>query len=402
MSKPTAVVAFSGGLDTSFLVPFAREQYGIERIITCTVDTGGFGPEQRVEIEQRANEVGSDEHVFIEAETDLYNQILKYLIFGNATRDGYPMCVGSERYVQAEHAIRCAIDRGAQYLFHGSTGAGNDQYRFDSAIHVLGQGNVTGVAPVREHNKSREESTAYLRERGITVSDSTTQYSYNVGLWGVSIGGAETHSSTGLIPDEAWYSQVSATEPSEVRIEFQCGELAAVTCGDDSATGPVDCIKMLSKLGSAYGIGRHYYTGTSIPGKKGRLAYESPAADIIYAAHRCLEQITLSQAQIFAKKPLSDDFGRLVHEAKMYDPFFGDLKAFLTSTQKRVTGSVTVTLEPYRISHPRAESPNDLLGLKGAVYGEVSEFYTGKDAESAAKLNAFEQVLWRSVDTDND
>ncbi len=391
----TGVIAFSGGLDTSFLVPFAKDRYGIERIITCCVDTGGFSKVDRQKIADRAVEVGSDQHVFVAAEQEFYDDILKYMIFGNITRDGYPMCVGSERLVQARKAMEVALAEGGDYVFHGSTGAGNDQYRFDCVIHVLGQGRVKTVAPIREHNIGREQSAAFLREHGLSVP-SKSKYSYNVGLWGVSIGGEETHDSWSLIPEDVWYSQPQETGKCEIEINFEQGQPQRLTVADDVFEGPVAIIKSLTEIGNRYGIGRHYYTGTSIPGKKGRLAYESPAADILYAAHRCLEQITLSSSQIFGKQSLANDFGRLVHEAKMFDPYLEDLKAFLQSTQRRVTGRVSVALERGKIGHVRADSPHNLLTAEGARYGEVSEFYSGTDAEGAAKLHSFEQCVWKS------
>lgn len=395
MNNDTAVVAFSGGLDTSYLVPFTKEHYGIKRVITCAVDTGGFSEDERNKIAARAAEVGSDKHVHVNAEQEFHDEILKYMIFGNITRDGYPMCVGSERLVQARLALELALQENARYVFHGSTGAGNDQYRFDCVVHVLGQGKVEPVAPIREHNISREQSTAFLREKGIGVPDKA-KYSYNVGLWGVSIGGEETHESLGLIPEAAWYSQPADIPAAEVEIQFEEGTLSRLITAEGQITGPVEIIKALAKLGSQYAIGRHYYTGTSIPGKKGRLAYESPAADIIYAAHRCLEQITLSSAQVFGKQTPANDFGRLVHEAKMFDPYLDDLKALLISTQRRVTGRVLVGLDRGIIGPVRADSPHNLLTAAGARYGEVSEFYSGAQAEGAAKLHSFEQKIWRS------
>lgn len=397
----TGVVAFSGGLDTSFLVPFVREKYGIEKIITCAVDTGGFSDEEINRIAERSKEVGADEHVFISGEKLFYDEIIKYLIFGNVTRDGYPLCVGAERLIQAREAMHVCLEKQADTLIHGSTGAGNDQYRFDLVIHVLGgqqalrnNQTVEVLAPVREHNVKREFSQNYLKERGISVSDKSA-YSYNVGLWGVSIGGKETLVSDGLIPEDAWYTPLDESlGVQSLTLDFEKGELTGLTHGAHTVDNAVDIIRYLGDLGGRMGIGRHYHVGTSVPGKKGRLAYQSPAADIVYEAHRTLEKLTLTQKQIAFKKGVAEEFGRLIHEAEIFDPLFNDLKAFLESSQKRVTGSCTVHLNPGHIKAATATSPFDLLSVGDSEYGEFSDAYTGQDAAGSAKIRAYEQALY--------
>lgn len=397
----TAVVAFSGGLDTSFLVPFIREKYGFTHVITCSVDTGGFSAAETARIAARSKELGADEHIAIDACDAFYEEVLKYLIYGNVTRDGYPLCVGSERLVQAREALKLCRARGSQSLVHGCTGAGNDQYRFDLVIHVLGQKGPDGsnapiksIAPIREFNVARQTSQAYLRERGFTVPEKSA-YSYNVGLWGVSIGGKETLVSDGLIPEDAWYSQADPVlTEREFTLHFVEGEPVQLDHAGDVIRGPVGVIRALAGLAGALGVGRHYQVGTSIPGKKGRFAYESPAADVIYAAHRTLESLTLSQDQIFFKKIVADEFGRLIHEARFFDPLAEDMKAFLASTQKRVTGQARVKLLPGRIASVACKSPNDLLSVEGALYGERTDAYSGQDAAGASYLHSFEQILY--------
>ncbi len=401
----TGVVAFSGGLDTSFLVPFAREHYGVERLITCAVDTGGFDAAEKARIAARSKEVGADGHVLVDAAQAYYDEIIRFLIFGNVSRDGYPLCVGAERLIQAQECLKVARAEAAEFFFHGSTGAGNDQYRFDVAAQVLGQSIGDGsnaaiscIAPVREHGITRQRSTAFLKERGIEVKQKTTAYSYNVGLWGVSIGGKETLTSSGLVPDDVWHSRPDTkVPPTTIKIAFEKGELVGLSARDISLTDPVSIIRRLTEIGSAYSLGRHYHVGTSVPGKKGRLAYESPAADLLYEAHRTLEKHVLTQAQIAAKKPLAEEFGRLVHEARIFEPLLNDIKAFLQSSQARVTGAATVHLAPGRITAVTVESPYDLLGAAGATYGEVAEAYSGADAAGAAKLHGFEQALYASL-----
>lgn len=397
----TAVIAFSGGLDTSLLVPYVRDKYAIERVVTCSVDTGGFDPDEVLRIKKRAEELGADKHIHVDAAQQFYDEIIKYLIYGNVSRDGYPLCVGSERLIQARAALEVAKQEDASYLVHGSTGAGNDQYRFDLVAHVLGQtskasGNkpIEILAPVREYGIKRRESQAYLRERGISVPEST-DYSYNVGLWGVSIGGKETLVSDGLIPEKAWYSQKEASlEPVEVILHFEAGEISQLDSGAKTFTKPLEIIQELAKIGGRFGIGRHYHVGTSIPGKKGRLAYESPAADIIYAAHKTLESLTLTQNQIFFKKLIADELGKLIHEAMVFDPLLEDLKAYLVSSQNRVTGQCKMVLSHAGIESVAVRSPYDLLDVDGSQYGEYADGYSGKDAASAATLHAYEQMLY--------
>lgn len=395
----TAVVAFSGGLDTSFLVPFAKEKYGFSSIVTCTVNTGGFDADEQAKIEKRSKEVGADKHIFINAEEEFYESVLKYLIFGNVSRDGYPLSVGSERLIQAQKVVDVAQKLGCSTVLHGSTGAGNDQYRFDVAIQVYSKGKIRSIAPIREFSIARETSTQFLNSKGIAVPAKNTMYSYNAGLWGVSIGGAETHNSMGLIPESAWYSTGDASRKDEtLKVTYEKGILKELSCSVGSAKTPVEIIKLLTKIGNAFSIGRHYHVGTSVPGKKGRLAYESPAADIIYETHRTLEKITLTQAQISGKKALSEEYGKLIHEAKFFDPFKSDLEAFFASTQRRVTGVTEATLTHGYIKSAVADSPYNLLAIKGATYGETSDAYSGRDAEGASKLHGFEQLLYRTLD----
>jgi argininosuccinate synthase len=395
----TALIAFSGGLDTSFLVPYCREAYGVTNVVTCAVNTGGFSAKEADAIAARSKETGADKHFYLEAANDYYNQIIKYLIYGNVSRDGYPLCVSSERLIIAEKALGLCREVGASIFIHGSTGAGNDQYRFDVAAQVLGDGKIACKAPVREFGITREFSANYLRKRGVTVTEKTTSYSYNPGLWGVSIGGKETLVSDGLIPDEAWYSRPdAAAKESILMLSFTRGEVSQLEFAGEKLSEPVAIIRRIAEIGNAFGIGRHYHVGTSVPGKKGRLAYESPAADIIYEAHRTLEKLVLSQAQIAGKKPLAEAFGQLVHEAKMFDPYLVDLKAFLKSSQRRVTGTCRIILAPGIIKAVTAQSPFDLLAIKGSTYGEVSSAYTGADAAGSALLHGYEQRLYHWLD----
>lgn len=388
-----AVVAFSGGLDTSMLVPYMRENYGVKHITTCVIDTGSMTQKDKDHVAARAKEVKADEHVYVDATQIFYDDIIKYLIFGNVSRDGYPLCVGSERLIQARKIIEYARNNDVKLVANGCTGAGNDQYRFDLVAIVEGEG-ITSLAPVREHNIKREFSQDFLRKHQISVPEKS-RYSYNVGLWGVSIGGEETHTSQGLIPEDAWHSQ---PDPSlsglTLDITFEAGEPVKLSVDGKTTNGPIDVIREIARLGSSLGIGRHYHVGTSIPGKKGRIAYESPAADILYEAHRTLEKHVLPQSQIFMKQHIAQEFGRLVHEAYFLDPLLDDLRAFLSSSQKRVSGTCTVHLKPFRIESVTVNTPYDLLQVGGSVYGEFSNFYDARDAEGSSKLHSYEQFLY--------
>jgi argininosuccinate synthase len=394
----TALIAFSGGLDTSFLVRYCREKYAVDRVVTCTVNTGGFSPDDAAVIEARSKELGADAHIYREGAATYYETILKYLIFGNVSRDGYPLCVSSERLIIAAECLDACREIKADLFIHGSTGAGNDQYRFDVAAQVLGQGRVECRAPIREFGITRARATEYLTAQGIAVPARTTEYSYNPGLWGVSIGGKETLRSDGLIPESVWYSHPdNKLEEILCQLSFQQGELARLVVANESITNPIAIIQRLTQLGNSMRIGRHYHVGTSIPGKKGRLAYESPAADIIYEAHRTLEKSVLSQAQITGKKPLAEAFGTLIHEAKMFDPYVDDLKTFLGSTQRRVTGTCAVRLVRNAIASVIVTSDFDLLAARGSTYGEISSAYSGADAAGSALLHGYEQYLYRSI-----
>lgn len=399
MNKPqsdTAVVAFSGGLDTSMLVPYMRENYNLKKVITCVIDTGAMDKDIQKQVADRAKEVKSDEHVYIDASKAYYDEIIKYLIFGHVNRDGYPLCVGSERLIQARETIKFAQERGIKIVANGCTGAGNDQYRFDLVAHVLGD-NIQSIAPVREHNIKREFSQNFLKKHNISVPEKS-KYSYNAGLWGVSIGGEETHTSQGLIPEDAWYAQIDKNLTREViKITFDKGQPISLNIDGEKTNDPLNVIQKLAELGGKMGIGRHYHLGTSIPGKKGRIAYESPAADILYEAHRTLEKHVMTQAQIFFKQKIAHEFGRLIHEALFFDPLIDDLRAYMDHSQKRVSGECTICLAPHRIENVTVKTPFDLLEGAGSVYGEFSEFYDARDAEGSAKLHAYEQVLYHQI-----
>lgn len=391
MSESTAVVAFSGGLDTSFVVPFVREQYGVETVVTCTVDIGGLSEERLHMIAKRSREVGADKHVTIDGRREFYDQVIKYFIFGNVSRDGYPLCAQAGRLTQVSKCLELCRAEAAEFLVHGCTGTGSDQFRFDLVVSVLG-GGIKSLAPVRDLGITQEKKCEFLRERGIVVDDNW-ECSYKVSLWGNWIGGKKMHSASALLAEEDWLTKADPDIGSgTVELSFEQGEITSARSPWGNANDVIDILELIGHIGSKFGIGRHYHVDTGIPGRKGRFAYESPVADILYEAHRALERITLSESQISGKRAISEEFGRLVHGARYFDPYFDDLKAFLAHTQKRVTGDCLVHLGNGTIKAVTVKSPFDLLSAGGELVFNPSEGSRG-----ASLLHGLEQLLYRSL-----
>ncbi|GAB5537746.1 MAG: argininosuccinate synthase [Rubricoccaceae bacterium] len=391
-SSPIAL-AFSGGLDTSYCVPYLRETTGRE-VHTVTVDTGGFSPEERTEIEARANELGAASHTLIDARADLWTRVLSYLVKGNVLRGNvYPLCVGPERVVQAQALVEAARQLDAGTVAHGSTGAGNDQVRFDTAMRLL-SGGLDILAPIRQLGLSREDSTAYLTERGFEVEAKTTEYSINRGLWGTTIGGVETHRTDGVLPEAAWPDTVSPQDapdtPHQIEIQFEQGEPVAL---GGEALDPVELVERLNREGAAHGVGRGVHVGDTILGIKGRIGFEAPAALTLIAAHRELEKTILTQLQLVQKASLGDLYGRLLHEGLYFDPVMRDLEAFITSSQQRVTG--TATVEFYKGAHRvlGVTSPFSMFNTGVATYGEDNALWDGRDAEGFTRIYGLQALL---------
>ncbi|MFN3595849.1 MAG: argininosuccinate synthase [Rubricoccaceae bacterium] len=395
-SAPLAL-AFSGGLDTSFCVPFLRETIGAE-VHTVTVNTGGFSADELVAVEARAHALGAASHTTVDARERLFERVLQYLIKGNVLRGGvYPLCVGPERVVQAEALVDEATRLGARTIAHGSTGAGNDQVRFDTALRLLAERHIGAVeilAPIREHGLTREATTAYLRERNVPVEARTTAYSINRGLWGTTIGGRETHTPDGVLPEEAWPDTVSPAlapdTPLRLRIGFDAG---IPTSLDGEALAPVALIEALNETGARHGVGRGVHVGDTILGIKGRVAFEAPAALTLIAAHRELEKLVLTKWQAVQKAALGDFYGMLVHEGQFFDPVLRDVEAFLDSSQARVTGEVTLELFKGAFRVLGAASPYSLFDAGVARYGETNALWNGRDAEGFARIHGVPAFL---------
>lgn len=387
------VLAFSGGLDTSFCVPYLQETYDAP-VHTVTVDTGGVADDDRADIAARADELGATAHHFVDARQELYDAHLSYLIKGNVLRGGvYPLCVGPERIVQARGVADVAAEVGADTIAHGSTGAGNDQVRFDVALDIVGE-DLDILAPIRSLGLSREESTAFLEERGFSVPADTTDYSINRGLWGTTIGGKETLTSERPLPEEAYPDTVPPAEapdtPRELAITFEDGLPVAI---DGEAMAPVGLVEALNDIGGDHGVGRDIHVGDTILGIKGRIGFEAPAAQMLITAHRELEKVVLSKWQQVQKDQMGDFYGRLLHEGQYFDPVMRDVEAFLDSSQDVAAGDVTVKLFKGSVRVQGVSSPHSMFDAGTATYGEENALWDGRDAEGFTKLAAVPSLL---------
>lgn len=387
------VLAFSGGLDTSFCVPYLKETYG-EPVHTVTVDTGGLSASEREAVAEQARALGAEDHVTIDARRALYDDLLSYLIKGNVLRGGvYPLCVGPERVTQAQEVVRVAQRIGVRAVAHGSTGAGNDQVRFDTALRLLGE-DLEVLAPIRELGLSRQASADFLSERGFPVSAERAAYSINRGLWGTTIGGRETHTTRQPLPDEAYPDTVSPSDAPDVHqdltITFERGLPTAL---DGEALDPVTLLETLADVGGAHGVGRGIHVGDTILGIKGRVGFEAPAAALLIAAHRELEKVVLTQWQRYQKDHLADFYGMLLHEGQYFDPVMRDLEAFLDSSQEVVTGTVDVRLFKGGLQVLGCESPHSMFDTGVATYGEANALWNGRDAEGFTRIAPLQAYL---------
>ncbi|HNP64335.1 MAG TPA: argininosuccinate synthase [Woeseiaceae bacterium] len=380
------ILAFSGGLDTSFCVPWLKENLKRD-VITVCVDTGGIDAQAAAALQERALALGAIEHVLIDAKKDFFDTVIRFLIAGNVLRgQAYPLCVGAERGLQAERLAMIAKERGATTVAHGCTAAGNDQVRFEVALRTLNPG-LTVLAPVRDNNWIREEQLKYLEQHGLPKPAQGGSYSINRGLWGISIGGKETLTSHASIPESAWVlSSTAFSEPlpaSRHTLEFVGGIPVAL---DDEPLEPVALIEKLERLAGSYGIGRGIHLGDTILGTKGRVAFEAPAAITLITAHRELEKLVLSAQQSRIKESISAIYGDLVHEGKQLDLACDDIEALLLSSQRRVSGTVHFCLRPGHLFIEGTSSPHSLLAATKGVYGESAGEWTAEDAVGYARI----------------
>jgi len=389
------VLAYSGGLDTSFLVPWVGENTG-RPVITVTVDTGGIDAATASTLASRARALGSIEHHTIDARADYFEQVLRFLIMGNVRRGQlYPLCVGAERVMQAQTIALMARKLGTNTIAHGCTAAGNDQVRFEVALRTLAP-ELTVLAPVRDHAFQRKDELAYLEARKLPVPPWGAAYSVNRGLWGVTIGGKETLNSHGSIPDEAWVlSRDAFTKPQAPErhsISFEKGRPSAL---DGRRLDPVSLIEELEVIGAKFGIGRGIHLGDTIIGTKGRVAFEAPAAEALLTAHRELEKLVLTARQQRIKELVANPYGDLVHEGQLLDPVCRDIEALLVSSQERVSGDVHVLMRPGNLFVEGVDSPFSLLAASRGVYGEAAGEWTATDALGFSKIVSLTGVFHR-------
>jgi argininosuccinate synthase len=389
------LLAFSGGLDTSFCVPWLKDTYQ-RPVITVTVDTGGIDAAAAKSLAERAALLGALEHHLIDARAAYFNQVLKFLIMGNVRRGNvYPLCVGAERVLQAQTIAQMALKLKTKMVAHGCTAAGNDQVRFEVALRTLAP-ELEIIAPVRDRAFKRPEQLKYLNEHHLPVPPFGAAYSVNRGLWGVTIGGKETLTSEGSIPDDAWVLSKNAfahPRPAERHvIGFTRGVPDAL---DGERLSPVSVIERLEALGGPFGIGRGIHLGDTVIGTKGRVAFEAPAAEVLLTAHRELEKLVLTGKQARIKEMVAQPYGDLVHEGQHLDPVCRDIEALLASSQARVSGSVKVLLQQGSVFVEGVSSPYSLMAASKGVYGESAGEWTPADALGYSKMLALTGVFYQ-------
>lgn len=391
------VLGFSGGLDTSYCVKYLSEDKGYE-VHSIIVNTGGFSDLELKQIEAHAFKLGVKTHTTIDAVKGYYDRIIKYLIFGNVLKNNtYPLSVSAERLSQALHIAEHAKKLNADSVAHGSTGAGNDQVRFDMIFHIMIPG-IEIITPIRDLKLSREEEIAYLKDKAVDMNFEKAMYSINKGLWGTSVGGKETLSSKGMLPEEAWPTQVTKSGAEEVRIGFENGELKSVN--GNSFTHPVEAIQYLQTIAGPYGIGRDIHVGDTIIGIKGRVGFEAAAPMVILKAHHALEKHVLTKWQLQWKDQLAQFYGNWLHEGQILDPVMRDIEAFLENSQQNVTGDVFVQLMPYRFQVIGIESKYDLMSSKFGKYGEMNTGFTGDDVRGFSKIFGNQTSIYYQVKED--
>ena len=393
MSKKKVLLAFSGGLDTSFAVKYLSEDLGYE-VHTAIANTGGFSDAELEAIAKRSKDLGAASHATLDITDDYYQKCIRYMVAGNVLRNGtYPISVSSERTFQAIATIEYAKKIGADAIAHGSTGAGNDQVRFDLTFQILAPG-IEIITPTRDMTLTREYEIDYLRKHGIQADYKKMEYSINKGLWGTSIGGKETLHSEQTLPESAYPSQLTATEPEKMTIGFKEGEIDSVN--GKHYDNPVDAIREVERLGSRFAIGRDMHIGDTIIGIKGRVGFEAAAPILIIAAHKMLEKHTLTKWQQYWKDQVATWYGMFLHEAQYLEPVMRDIEKMLESSQRNVNGTVTIDLRPYSYTLVGVDSPYDLMKTDFCEYGEVNRAWTADDIKGFTKILANQMKIYHN------
>jgi argininosuccinate synthase len=393
------VLGFSGGLDTTYCAKYFTDDKGYE-VHSVIVNTGGFSEEELKKIEAHAYKLGVKTHTTIDAVKSYYDNIIKYLIFGNCLKNNtYPLSVSAERLSQALSIAEHTKKLNADAVAHGSTGAGNDQVRFDMIFNIMIPG-VEIITPIRDMKLSREEEITYLKSKGVEMNFEKSAYSINKGLWGTSVGGKETLNSKGMLPEAAWPTPVTKTGSEEVKLHFVQGELFGVN--DKTFTHPTEAIQYLQTIAGAYGVGRDIHVGDTIIGIKGRVGFEAAAPMVILKAHHALEKHVLTKWQLNWKDQLALFYGNWLHEGQIMDPVMRDIEAYFTNSQQNVTGDVFVQLNPYHFQVIGIESEFDLMSAKFGKYGEMNTGYTGDDVRGFSKIFGNQVSIFHKVNAAGD
>ena len=391
--KKKVVLAFSGGLDTSFAVKYLSEDLGYE-VHTAIANTGGFSDEELEAIAEKSKKLGAASHATLDVTEDYYNRSIKYMIAGNVLRNGtYPISVSSERIFQALATIDYAKKIGADAIAHGSTGAGNDQVRFDLTFQIMAP-EIEIITPTRDLTLTREYEIDYLKKHGYEADFKKMEYSINKGLWGTSVGGKETLKSEQTLPEEAYPSQVTQTEPETLKITFEKGEVVAVN--GKKFDNKVDAIREIEKIGSKFGIGRDMHIGDTIIGIKGRVGFEAAAPILIIAAHKMLEKHTLTKWQQYWKDQLGTWYGMFLHEAQYLEPVMRDIEKMLESSQRNVSGTVEITLRPLSYTLVGVDSPFDLMKTDFGEYGEINKAWTADDVKGFTRIMSIPMKIYHN------
>ncbi|MDO4461107.1 MAG: argininosuccinate synthase [Bacteroidia bacterium] len=392
------VLAYSGGLDTSFCVKYLSKDLGLE-VHTAIANTGGFTAEQLKDIEEKAYELGVKSHTTLDVTDSYYTRCIRYMVYGNILRNNtYPISVSSERMFQALAIVNYAREIGAKHIAHGSTGAGNDQVRFDLTFQILAP-EINIITPTRDLKLSRQYEIDYLKNEGIVRDWTKMEYSINKGLWGTSIGGKETLTTRQTLPEEAYPSHVTAKEESRlVKLTFEKGEIAAID--DKKYDNKVKAIQDLEEIGCQYAVGRGMHLGDTIIGIKGRVGFEAAAPMMILSAHHTLEKHTLTKWQTYWKDQVANWYGMLLHEAQYLEPVMRDIEAMLETSQRNVSGDVFIRLYPYRFVVEGVETSHDLMNSGFADYGEDNRAFTADDVKGFTKILGNSLKIYNKVNPD--
>ena len=394
--KKKVVLAFSGGLDTSFCAVYLSKDRDLE-VHALLVDTGGFSMAEIEDTGKRAIALGAATFTCKDVTSNYYSDCLRYLVYGNVLKNNtYPLSVSAERVFQATAVAGFALEIGADFIAHGSTGAGNDQVRFDMVFNILCPG-IGIITPIRDLKLSREAELEYLAEKGFPINFQKAAYSINKGLWGTSVGGKETLSSKGTLPEQAWPTQVSKKEPEDLIIGFLKGEINEVN--GQQFDHPVEAIRMLTVLSAPFGIGRDIHVGDTIIGIKGRVGFEAAGPLLIIKAHHLLEKHTLTKWQLNWKDQMAYFYGNHLHEGQFHDPVMRNIEKFMVDTQQSVNGRVYIRLHAYRYELLGIESPNDLMQSAFGTYGEMNNAWSGEDVKGFSKIAGNQVMIHRQVNT---